>query len=186
MAGRQTRLAHPPSDLSRLRLFIALWPDAATRAALVALQAGMLGRLTAPGQLHLTLAFLGHQPATALPLLQALLTTFPTTPLPLKLNHCGYFARQQLAWIGPEPAPAALLALQRQLSAGLTQQLPGYQAPPHFLSHVTLARKIAAAPPTSSAAIEWRSEQIVLVQSCALEHGTHYQVLAAHALNPTG
>ena len=50
-----------------LRLFYALWPDQATRAALMRLQSGLAGRRIAPGNLHLTLAFLGMQPSALLP-----------------------------------------------------------------------------------------------------------------------
>ena len=48
------------------RLFFALWPDAATSVALAALAQQIAaesgGRPTAPGNVHLTLAFLGDQP----------------------------------------------------------------------------------------------------------------------------
>src|ERR1700724_2954341 len=48
------------------RLFFALWPDAATSNALAALAQQVAaesgGRPTAPGNVHLTLAFLGDQP----------------------------------------------------------------------------------------------------------------------------
>ena len=51
---------------AKQRLFFALWPDASTADALatlaqqVAAESG--GRPTAPGNVHVTLAFLGDQP----------------------------------------------------------------------------------------------------------------------------
>lgn len=174
---------HDPDSLAApLRLFYALWPDAATRAALAALQAGIDGRPTPPANLHLTLAFLGQQPQAALPLLQTLLAALPATPVPLNLNHSGYFPRQHLAWIGPEPAPAALLELQRRLTQALARQLPGYQPAERFLPHVTLARKAAAAIPVPATPIAWRSSQIALVRSITAAQGARYEVLATRQL----
>lgn len=167
----------------QLRLFYALWPDAATRAALVALQAGIGGRPMQPDNLHLTLAFLGNQPSTALPPLQALLATLPAAPLPLSLNHSGYFPRQHLAWIGPEPAPAALLELQQRLARALLQLPIHYRTTERFLPHVTLARKAASAAPAPATPIAWRSSQLALVCSTPLTHGTRYRILAARSLD---
>src|SRR5437667_76833 len=50
----------------KLRLFYALWPDAATRAALTRLQLAVRGRNMRPENFHLTLAFLGEQPIRSL------------------------------------------------------------------------------------------------------------------------
>ncbi len=165
-----------------LRLFFALWPDQATRKEVAARQQGVVGRPTRPDNLHLTLAFLGQQPATALPLLEAALAALPATPLPLLLNHSGYFPRHRIAWIGPEPAPAALLALQQNLTQALAQLPLRYEAPAHFMPHVTLARNAPAAPDPAMAPVAWRSSQIVLVQSDTLAQGAHYRVLAARRL----
>ncbi len=180
------QLAPPPlstSRDSRLRLFYALWPDAATRAALAALQNGIGGRPTPADNLHLTLAFLGQQPDAILPLLRTVLASLSAAPLPLTLNHSGYFPRQRLAWIGPEPAPAALLELQQQLTRTLAQHLPHYQMAERFLPHVTLARKVAAAVPAPVASVAWRSSQIALVSSVTLAQGARYEVLAARVLD---
>ena len=165
-----------------LRLFYALWPDQATREALAALQHGMVGRPTRPDNLHLTLAFLGQQPAAVLPLLEAALAALPAAPLPLLLNRSGYFPRHRIAWIGPEPAPAALLDLQQNLTQALAQLPLRYEQPAHFMPHVTLARKAPSAPDPALAPVAWRSSQIVLVQSDTLAQGAHYRVLVARRL----
>lgn len=165
-----------------LRLFYALWPDAATRAALVALQSRVSGRPTRPDNLHLTLAFLGPQPAAALPLLQSVLAALPAAAIPLTLNCSGYFPRHRIAWIGPEPVPAALLDLQQQLMQALAQQPLRYEPPARFMPHVTLARNAAQAPPAVATPVAWRSSQIVLVQSDTLAQGARYRVLASREL----
>lgn len=170
------------ADPTSLRLFYALRPDAATRTALGALQNGMAGRPTQPDNLHLTLAFLGQQPAAALPLLQALLAALPAAPLAFSLNRSGYFVRHRIAWIGPDPAPAALLDLQQQLVQALAHQPIHYEAPTRFMPHVTLARNTAAAPEPVATPIAWRSSQIVLLRSETLAQGARYQVLASLGL----
>ena len=175
--------ADPVTGAPALRLFYALWPDDATRAALTALQDDIDGRPTAPANLHLTLAFLGQQPAAALPQLEALLRQLPAAPLALPLNHCGYFPPPKIAWIGPEPAPAALLTLQRKLVQALTQLPIRYQPAARFLPHVTLARHAGAAPPSLPAPIRWRSSQIALACSETLPQGARYRVLAARQLD---
>jgi 2'-5' RNA ligase len=165
-----------------LRLFYALWPDAATRDALLALQRGLSGRPTQRDNLHLTLAFLGQQPAAALPLLRQVLASLPTAPLSLSLDRSGYFARHRIAWIGPATAPAALIEVQQGLLQALAQQPIRFALPPHFEPHVTLARNANAAPEPITQPVAWRSSQIVLAQSATLAQGARYEVLAARVL----
>ena len=53
------------------RLFLALWPDPATAAALAVLARDVAehahGKATPPENIHLTLAFLGNQPSAIVP-----------------------------------------------------------------------------------------------------------------------
>ena len=84
------------------RLFFALWPDDATRAAFLALQGGLQGgRQVQPANLHLTLAFLGQQPAGLLPALRALPSRWADFDCLLQFDRLGYFSRPRIAWITP-------------------------------------------------------------------------------------
>ena len=92
------------------KLFFALWPDEAARQAMVRLQQPVRGRLIPPEKLHLTMAFLGQQPAEALPLLLDILHAVELPPLTLEIDCYGYFKRPQIAWAGmrgPPPAQSA-------------------------------------------------------------------------------
>ncbi|KVU71525.1 2'-5' RNA ligase [Burkholderia ubonensis] len=127
----------------RLRAFVALMPDAASRDALHALPVARGARRTQPEQLHVTLAFLGaierdrcdalaaRLPALAvahaLPLQQvARLAWWPSLPK----------ARLIVAELGVEPA---LVALNDALVAALRDVgMPTDRRP--FRPHVTLAR----------------------------------------------
>lgn len=166
--------------LAQQRLFFALWPDPATRAALLRLQQGVSGAATAPDQLHLTLAFLGWQPAAALPALRALLEQVPAAPLALELDTWGHFRGPRIAWAGMRAAPPALLALREELVQRLTAQqlLPPQSAP--FRPHVTLARHAEAAPAAPFAPLRWLADELVLAESCGTTGA--YRIVAARRL----
>jgi RNA 2',3'-cyclic 3'-phosphodiesterase len=183
-ASASASASEPAAAAPTLRLFYALWPDAATREALLALQRGLTGRPTERDNLHLTLAFLGQQPAATLPLLRQVLASLPNAPLPLSLDRSGYFPRHRIAWVGPATAPAALLDMQQDLLRALAQLAIGFAPPPHFEPHVTLARNANAAPEPIRQPIAWHSSQIVLAQSATLAQGARYEVLAARVLEP--
>jgi 2'-5' RNA ligase len=154
----------PPNGPTR-KLFYALWPDDAERAALAALQAGVEGRLIAPAKLHITLAFLGHLPAYTVPALLEILAALPLPPLQLSIDCYGYFAKPRIAWAGMTQPPAALLALQAELVRRL--EAAGFSTATHgsFKPHVTLAREAKEAPAGTFAPVPWHGARAVLVES---------------------
>lgn len=166
--------------VERHRLFFALWPDPATRAALARLQHGVRGAATAPDKLHLTLAFLGWQPAAALPALRALLEQVPAAPMTLQLDTGGHFSGPRIAWVGMRSAPPALLALREELMRRLTEQqlLPPQTAP--FRPHVTLARRADAGPAAPFAPLRWLAGDMVLAESSGT--AGPYRIVAARRL----
>lgn len=148
------------------KLFFALWPDDAARQALARLQEPVRGRLVPPEKLHLTMAFLGRQPADALPVLLGILHAVPLPPLQLDIDCYGYFKRPRIAWAGMRQPPAALLAAQ----AALMQQLEaaGFSAATHgaFKPHITLAREAKEAPAAlDGAPVTWKVAGLALVES---------------------
>jgi 2'-5' RNA ligase len=137
----------PESDgtapAARRRVFFALWPDEATRLAIIrATRAAVRrcgGRPTPRDNLHVTLAFLGPVTETDLARLRALEPP-ATAPFELVLDRLGLWARAQVLWIAPTGVPPALLALER----GLWDRLVGLgfeRDPRPYLPHVTVARK---------------------------------------------
>ena len=166
------------------RLFYALWPDAATRTALLAWQARLQGKPVRAEKLHLTLAFLGQRPASELPALLDLLEQLPARAMPLLFDHAGHFAQQALAWAAlAQPSPA-LLALRAACMQALAQQglAPRFEHD-RFTPHVTLARQ--APPPASQdfAPIAWQADELVLVES--LKSSGEYRILASRKLIQT-
>lgn len=159
------------------RLFLALMPDDEVRASLLA-QADRwhwpdTARRTKPGNLHLTLHFLGHvQPDHEQALLQAL-PKVAMEPLELVLGTPHFFGGS-IAVLLAQPHPG-LLALHGRLAPAI--QCIGQRLDDPWVPHVTLARKASAArPPEKMPAIRWQVREFALVWS-KLTHPTGYQVL---------
>jgi 2'-5' RNA ligase len=164
----------------RLRLFFALWPDAATRAALAAwsraIHAASGGRAVRPEILHITLAFLGQCDSARLPALQAAAASVRLRPFKLVVDDPGYWHHHQLAWAGARTTPAELRALVTDLRAALTAREFSFDPKP-FVPHVTLIRKARAgfAVPRVEP-IHWRIQDFALIRSIPGREGSVYTV----------
>jgi 2'-5' RNA ligase len=163
---------------SPLRLFLALWPDAATRAGLAAWQHGWTWPpRSAPvrvERLHLTLHFLGDVPAERLPALVRGIDT-GTERFDLQFGRAELWAGG-IAVLRPHRTPAALLRLHAALGDGLRRLELTVESRP-FRAHVTLARRAAGAtPPAQGPELAWPVDTgYALVRS--LPGGAGYQVL---------
>lgn len=169
-----TRRAAPP----RRRVFFALKPDRATAAVLARVAQSLLqerpGRAVPPGNLHLTLAFLGGVDAAALRRARQV-PPVPAGPLRLQLDRVGYFKRTRTLWLGPTSVPEALQSLEAQLWAGLTAA--GFERERRaFRPHVTIARHSAAAR-GSIDAVSWNVDTLTLMESVPADSGVRYRAL---------
>jgi len=108
---------------STRRVFFALWPDAPARAMIaglareVALESG--GRPTALNHIHLTLAFVGEQPAIRVDSLRRLAGAVRARAFMLALDEIGGFRRTGIAWLGSSTAQPELAALHDDLTRAL-------------------------------------------------------------------
>lgn len=170
-------LAENAADAGQMRLFFALWPDDATRAALMRLQSGLSGRRTAYGNLHVTLAFLGRQPAAHLPVLRSMLHALPGREMMLEINRLGYFPRNRIAWAGMDRPPEALLELHRALAQALQAGGIAFDAHGPFRPHITLVRNADAPEDKPFEPIHWMARDIALVQSDMQARGVAYRVM---------
>lgn len=155
-------IAKPPVH----KLFFALWPDETARQALVRLQRPVRGRLIPPDKLHLTMAFLGQQPAEALPVLLEILHATQAPPMRLKIDCYGYFKRPHIAWAGMRDAPPLLQEIQARLMERL--EAAGFSAATHgeFKPHITLAREAVDAPAEFTGdPVIWDVAGLALVES---------------------
>lgn len=156
----------PPSDRIA-RLFIGLWPDPETRAALLRQQAAWRwpigARLTRPERLHLTLHFLGELPRDRIAgLVQGL--ALPFEPFVLKLDQPELWSGVN-AVLRPTAVPPALTALHGRLLRVLDAlALPPLRLP--FQPHVTLARVARGAErPATVERVRWTVDGYALVES---------------------
>ena len=151
-----------------LRLFLALWPDAAVRAALreQALRWGWpdAARRYDESDWHLTLHFLGHLPAERLADLRAGLTV-DVEPFELLLDRAELW--HGIAVLSCEQVPPALLQLHQVLAHAM-QRLDLLPDARPYRPHLTLARSaVGAQLPLEPPRIAWPVRGYALVRSTA-------------------
>ena len=165
---------------SAQRLFFALWPDPAVRAALAGVTAGLKlprGRLTPPQNLHVTLVFLGGADTARRACVEAAADAIQAKGFAVTLDRTGWWRRPQVFWAGSSVTPPPLLDLVRALQAGCEAcGFPRENRP--FEVHATLARKVPAEPPALDLEpIPWPVDHFVLVESALTPAGSEYRVL---------
>lgn len=166
-----------------LRLFYALWPDPGTRDALQALQMLIHGRRTHTGNLHATLAFLGEQPASHLPLLEDILAGLPPAAIILPIDRIGYFRKKRIVWAGSHAVPDTLVSLQEALALALTEEEVAFDRRTDFTPHITLARDAEQPVDRPFEPFTWEVRQLALVRSLQEGGRLEYQVLASRYLD---
>ena len=163
------------------RLFFAIWPPAATAAALCQwaglVQCGAGGRTLDAAAIHLTLAFLGEvgpEPAAAA---LAAARSVHASSHELPLEEAKYWAHNRIVWVGPRTMPAPLEALAASLAEALMRE--GFVLERRrFAAHVTLLRKVPAEcqlPPLPP--LPWPVEEFSLVRSRLGAGGSRYEIV---------
>lgn len=165
-----------------MRLFFALQPAGATALAIGDWRDRQLacdGRAVPPANFHITLAFLGEIPATALPELcdsvDRHLDGQARCADSLNLNTLGYWARQGLLWLGPDEWPEQLEQLATGLR-GATQRYGGKRDRSTFQPHITLFRRVVHAPaaPATPPGITFAYQGFSLFESRQRKSGVSY------------
>lgn len=150
-----------------LRLFLALWPDAAARDAI----AEWLSRwhwpagakAVPPERLHLTLHFLGQVAAHRVEAAAERLDV-PMAPVTLRLGALQTW-KDGLIVAVPDAVPPGLRALHGALADALDEaDLPREDRP--YRPHLTLARRATGAvPPPDPLDVTWTCDRYALVLS---------------------
>ncbi len=154
---------------SHARMFVALWPDDATRVALARCRDAWSWPAGAPPQaddrLHLTLHFIGDVPRNRLPELgDALRLPFDT--FALTLDAFGRWSHG-VAVLLPTSPPLALDELHGRLRDRIDAL--GFATESRRLRpHVTLSRRAGDAPvPEPPPPVAWRIDRFALVETLA-------------------
>jgi 2'-5' RNA ligase len=172
-----------PASPRTLRVFYAVWPGADAHRALLALArdvaAAGRGRAPPPGNMHLTLAFVGEVAADRVRGLLAIgeRAAAAAPPFALRFDRLGTFRDSGIAWLGTSEDVPPLQALVSGLSAGLAAEGFAVERRP-FRAHVTLARRCAR-PPAGVAMdpLEWPVEAFTLTASELAPGGARYRTL---------
>ena len=171
-----------------MRLFFALWPDAAAAAMLARLARHVAeardGRTAPDANLHVTVAFVG---STRVDRVQAIGEAGARAceragPFDLSLDTLGGTAHG-IAWLAASRIPDALSRLhaaliERLAAAGVSTEVRAYRP------HVTLARRCARrAGDAGVEPVTWRVEAMSLVASTPRPGGSRYDDLASWPLD---
>ena len=133
-----------------MRVFFALWPDAATRTCIANAAAAL--RLTGGARpiprdnFHLTLAFVGEVPNSGIAVLQQIGRNQRAAGCTIKLDAYEHWPEPQVVAAVARKTPQALLDLWLCLRRDLALQPDPNHRRPRWRAHVTLARKVVQAP----------------------------------------
>jgi 2'-5' RNA ligase len=171
----------------KLRLFFALWPGEARRNALAAASAPVVaqvaGQPVPPGNLHVTLAFLGSVAGTHLARVIEVGGQGPWPAVDLAFGPIEYWKKPRVLVALPAAVPEAGLRMVERLwdrlePLGFTREVRPWQP------HLTLVRQVSRRPPeglalapvrASSGGSAWR---LALVESTTHPDGPRYKPLA--------
>ena len=169
------------------RLFFALWPDDAVRNEIISRfeqmpQHATQAKKMQPGNMHITLHFIGNVDSAMAACLHQAAQTVRSTGFTLQLDTVGYFKSPQIFWMGCAQLPEGLRVLHQQLAEVL---LPcGYQAESRpFTPHITLLRKLR--DPGTRVAFEpvhWDVKSFSLIESLSSGEGVMYRPLENYFL----
>lgn len=163
------------------RVFFALWPDQQVRHALSGMARSRVpkqARPVPPENLHMTLLFLGRQPAHRLAdVIDAANSCEHYGDITLTVDRLQYWNDSRVLCACLTRIPPELLDIHQCLRDAMLQ--PGLQPDRRvYRPHVTLARGVGQAP--ASMAVDplvWQVRDFVLLESMQGEQGVRYRQL---------
>jgi 2'-5' RNA ligase len=170
-----------------VRVFFALWPDAAERNALAAWQPSLHqlygGRAMQADTLHATLVFLGDVIPQRMEDLRQAAREVDGAAFELVFDRALYWAHNRIVYAESTEVPQALAQLVSRLEQCLDKYCFKFDRRT-FRPHVTLLRHAGACgmPLPLMPSVTWRCRHFVLVQSVRDEAGAHYRELARFPL----
>ncbi len=161
------------------RLFFALYPRAAERAALAAmLPAGRVtGRVIPVDNLHMTLAFLGDVGEAVVDTLCAVEDAVPVPPFELCFGELAFWEGPRTRVLVPDTLPAEAV----NLHCGIQRLLGDHELPfdrRQWSPHITLERRAVPEPTGPVSPVTVRFDEYVLMASETRQEGVVYTPLA--------
>jgi 2'-5' RNA ligase len=169
------------------RLFFALWPDDDVRKQLKQCQQSQLfkqsllvndgSRPVFPGNLHMTLAFLGNVNADQKACAEQVANGIQCSPFKFTVDTADHWSKPRILWVGPSEMPEALVSLATELRDGAVECGVQMDMRP-YNAHVTLMRKIARLPEgLAIRPFPWVAKRFVLIESTTRPEGVKYEVV---------
>ena len=163
------------------RVFFALWPGEAVRDQFMQwaklLHGTCGGSITKPGNLHITLAFLGNVAISRLDKLKLLASKSRGSAFNLSFSAPDYWRHNRIVWTAPDETPQDLSDLVQKLECSLQIAGFGFDERP-YAPHLTLLRKARWDPPAQALEkINWGVSEFVLTRSNRTERGSEYQII---------
>lgn len=162
------------------RLFVAWFPDPATRESLARYARDLAdrygGRALPAENLHITLRYIGRAGEVQLGCLRRLLSDLVAESFRLQFDRLEYRARQKMIWALPGDEPEALNRLATELEHGVSTCGLG-PADHAFFPHITLVRNVIRKPVLGPLDIETEFDSLELVSSETLADGSRYSVV---------
>lgn len=172
---------------STVRVFFALWPNAAERAALAAWQPPLRelcgGREMLAANLHNTLVFIGNVAEHRLEALCLAAQEVEAERFELRFDLARYWGHNHIVFAAPHSVPPQLAKLVHDLEQHLERHRFRFDRR-DYKPHITLLRhaRWTDAPLPEMKAVRWPVHDFVLVQSPQQEDDPHYHVLARFPL----
>jgi 2'-5' RNA ligase len=169
------------------RVFFALWPDEAIRGQFMQwarlLHETCGGGITRPGNLHITLAFLGNVAVSRLDKLKLLAGKLGGSAFNLNFTSPGYWSHNRIVWAAPDETPQVLSDLVKKLECSL--QIAGFSFDERpYVSHLTLLRNARWDPPARPLKnIKWEISEFVLLRSKQAERRAEYEIVGRWPLS---
>ena len=162
------------------RLFLGLWPPVELGAQIASMSRGLAlesGRLIAPTNLHMTLAFLGDCDAARRACVENAAASGTVPAFKLHLVAIQWRRRTGIVWLAAPEVPEPLTQLMASLNRALASCGYAPDARP-FRAHVSVARHVRRlrGKPTI-APIEWCVRDYCLTSSTSTPRGSDYTVV---------
>jgi len=166
------------------RLFLALWPDSATRNRLTEIQTCIArnprlryAKPVSTENIHLTLHFLGDVAEARIAQLESCLADVRAEPFSLTIDRWGYFPKAGVCWIGATKTPEAIASLLEQTAECVANAVENYTQS-RFMPHITLFRKARHPLKIETFdAFAWNVDKFALVSSLTRQEGVEYTVI---------
>lgn len=166
------------------RLFFALWPDTITRQKLdkVNENIDLVGaRKLKPGNLHVTLVFLGSVEGNVLDNIVQKVEQINGTSFTFQLDGIEHWHSPKTLCLTAGQQPQALHHLVNAL-VDIVKQYPIFLHDRPYRAHVTLMRKAKFGYELMFEPITWIAKQFVLVESISTPAGIVYEILESWPL----